>query len=127
MKCGMFDEDCWPDGGQANLLIGLPPKIDEDDVSVDPLCLFHAKVMVDTLVGLTMEGLVPQESPGGSDVGLFLPYQTGNHRCRQCGCTDLDCSKCIERTGVPCVWVEEDLCSSCYEANQTQILVVDRS
>ena len=33
--------------------------------------------------------------------------------CRRCGCTDLDCRECIERTGEPCFWVEEDLCSAC--------------
>lgn len=34
-------------------------------------------------------------------------------RCRNCGCTDMDCSQCIERTGEPCHWVEDDLCSAC--------------
>lgn len=34
-------------------------------------------------------------------------------RCRVCGCTDDDCSGCIERTGRPCSWVERDLCSAC--------------
>lgn len=33
--------------------------------------------------------------------------------CRKCGCTDTDCSGCIERTGRPCHWVERDLCSAC--------------
>lgn len=33
--------------------------------------------------------------------------------CRVCGCTDDDCHQCIERTGEPCHWVEEDLCSAC--------------
>jgi hypothetical protein len=33
--------------------------------------------------------------------------------CRVCGCTDDDCSECIERTGEPCSWVEPDLCSAC--------------
>lgn len=36
--------------------------------------------------------------------------------CRVCGCTDADCSGCIERTGEPCRWVEEDLCSACLNA-----------
>lgn len=36
-------------------------------------------------------------------------------RCRVCGCTDDDCSGCIERTGRPCWWVEHDLCSACQE------------
>ena len=34
-------------------------------------------------------------------------------QCRLCGCTDLDCTHCIETTGQPCFWVEEDLCSAC--------------
>jgi hypothetical protein len=33
--------------------------------------------------------------------------------CRVCGCTDYDCSQCVEKTGQPCYWVEEDLCSVC--------------
>jgi hypothetical protein len=33
--------------------------------------------------------------------------------CRVCGCTDDDCSQCIEKTGEPCTWVEPDLCSAC--------------
>ena len=33
--------------------------------------------------------------------------------CRVCGCTDDDCYDCYERSGVPCYWVEDDLCSSC--------------
>ena len=33
--------------------------------------------------------------------------------CRVCGCTDLDCRGCIERTGEPCYWVEPGLCSAC--------------
>lgn len=37
-------------------------------------------------------------------------------RCRVCGCTDADCSGCIERTGEPCTWVEPNLCSACTEA-----------
>lgn len=36
--------------------------------------------------------------------------------CRVCGCTDADCSGCIERTGQPCHWVSPDLCSACVSA-----------
>ena len=35
--------------------------------------------------------------------------------CRVCGCTDDDCSQCVEKTGAPCHWVEPDLCSACVE------------
>lgn len=39
-------------------------------------------------------------------------------KCRECGCTDLDCTHCIEKDGFPCHWVEEDLCSSCYNEKE---------
>lgn len=35
------------------------------------------------------------------------------NRCRFCGCTDLDCSRCFDVTGARCYWIEEDLCSAC--------------
>jgi hypothetical protein len=39
------------------------------------------------------------------------------HRhCHVCGCSEEDCSRCMERTGEPCVWVEPDLCSACAPA-----------
>lgn len=41
------------------------------------------------------------------------PISTEEPRCRECGCTENDCSYCIKRTGQPCTWVEEDLCSAC--------------
>lgn len=34
-------------------------------------------------------------------------------KCRVCGCTNEDCSQCIEKTGSPCFWIEKDLCSAC--------------
>jgi hypothetical protein len=37
--------------------------------------------------------------------------------CRVCGCTDANCLVCILRTGLPCHWVEEDLCSACIAAD----------
>lgn len=33
--------------------------------------------------------------------------------CRICGCTDDNCSQCIEAQGYPCSWAEPDLCSRC--------------
>lgn len=44
-------------------------------------------------------------------------------RCRVCGCTDEDCSGCMQRTGKPCHWVGEDLCSACAENYNTLIRV----
>lgn len=40
------------------------------------------------------------------------PLTLGN-ACRVCGCTDMDCTGCVERTGEVCFWVEHDLCSAC--------------
>jgi len=34
-------------------------------------------------------------------------------KCRICGCTDGNCRQCVEKTGKPCHWVAEDLCSAC--------------
>jgi len=39
--------------------------------------------------------------------------ENGKPKCRVCGCTDDDCHQCIEKTGNPCHWVEDDLCSAC--------------
>lgn len=37
--------------------------------------------------------------------------------CMFCGCTDGDCSNCIEKTGGPCSWVNSDetICSACID------------
>lgn len=39
-------------------------------------------------------------------------------RCRVCGCTDENCQACVERTGSPCYWIAEDLCSACEPAEK---------
>lgn len=33
--------------------------------------------------------------------------------CRECGCTDENCTRCVWKTGEPCHWVGDDLCSAC--------------
>lgn len=38
--------------------------------------------------------------------------------CRSCKCTDDDCSGCILRTGRPCYWVSQNLCSACADGEQ---------
>jgi hypothetical protein len=40
-------------------------------------------------------------------------YFSFKRKCRVCGCTDDDCSQCIEAQGYPCSWAEEDLCTRC--------------
>jgi PRTRC genetic system protein E len=49
--------------------------------------------------------------------------ETPIRKCRVCGCTEADCSQCIEKTGKPCHWVEDDLCSACVP--EKEIPVVD--
>jgi len=45
--------------------------------------------------------------------------EAGAQRCRVCGCTDEDCSDCVEATGTPCHWIPElanddgPICSRC--------------
>lgn len=39
--------------------------------------------------------------------------------CRVCGCTDEDCRQCVEKTGMPCSWVDDDLCSACSDPRES--------
>lgn len=41
-----------------------------------------------------------------------------DRKCRVCGCTQEDCRQCIEKTGTPCHWVEDNLCSACVMETQ---------
>ena len=47
--------------------------------------------------------------------GCVLIEALSRAACRRCGCTEDDCSSCIAKTGEPCHWVEDDLCSACQE------------
>lgn len=40
--------------------------------------------------------------------------------CKKCGCTDKDCTQCIEKSGKACFWINEshNLCSVCFEQMQ---------
>lgn len=63
------------------------------------------------------------EMPGalGLDVAFaeaVAQTKADNRRCRVCGCTDKDCRQCIKKTGSPCTWVEDDLCSACVPATK---------
>ncbi len=35
-------------------------------------------------------------------------------KCKKCGCTDNNCTQCIEVQGKPCYWITNDLCSRCF-------------
>lgn len=86
------------------------------------------------LVGLSGKGLVSRSSDAEEDgLGFHPGFPPGfdperaekglaqedktERACRVCGCTDMDCRQCVEKTGEPCHWVEEDLCSACVPAD----------
>jgi hypothetical protein len=71
-----------------------------DSRGIESLKIFHAEDFKKTMGDITAQK--PEEETG-----------QGKRRCRVCGCTDDDCHQCIEKTGKPCYWVEEDLCSAC--------------
>lgn len=51
--------------------------------------------------------------------------EVNQRSCRLCGCTDDNCLQCIIKTGHPCHWVADDLCSACADvADATNELTV---
>lgn len=47
-------------------------------------------------------------------MSIIIPVETEGV-CVICGCTDEDCSRCIEKSGQACYWADSDslLCSAC--------------
>ena len=47
--------------------------------------------------------------------------------CKLCGCTDLDCSQCVDKTGVPCFWMDEDkdICSACVYRDHSMTVLMN--
>lgn len=43
-------------------------------------------------------------------------------RCRVCKCTEYNCSQCVKKTGQPCSWIEDDLCSACRDTTKQKVL-----
>jgi hypothetical protein len=60
-----------------------------------------------------LRALLPKPEAAKPASGKQAKKKAGVRKCRVCGCTDDDCRGCIEKTGEPCRWVEEDLCSAC--------------
>jgi hypothetical protein len=61
---------------------------------------------------LTLDQIEVIASRANMDPAEFVDLLL-ERRCRVCGCTQNDCSQCIEKTGSPCYWISEDLCSAC--------------
>lgn len=53
------------------------------------------------------------------DMVRIAPAKPWVRRCRACGCTDDDCTQCIQATGKPCHWVAPNLCSRCHDQRLT--------
>lgn len=50
------------------------------------------------------------------DVAPLLERMAEHFRfCRECGCTEADA--CLDASGVPCSWLDDDLCSACPDAD----------
>jgi hypothetical protein len=46
---------------------------------------------------------------------IEVEYAALEDACRVCGCTEDDCSQCVEKTGEPCTWIAPGLCSACVD------------
>jgi ParB/RepB/Spo0J family partition protein len=51
-----------------------------------------------------------KKKKGGEAAAPAAPEEP---RCRECGCTEDNCERCIRTTGEPCSWTGPDLCSRC--------------
>jgi|GEM_PF-1401039 len=54
-----------------------------------------------------------EDAPASDYSARNNPGPSEERACRICGCTDADCSQCIDKTGEPCSWVGQNLCSRC--------------
>lgn len=63
----------------------------------------------------TVDAYIERIRAGGGDPYRKAIQEDPVRQCRVCGCTDADCSGCIDRTGEPCHWVAADLCSACVD------------
>jgi len=66
------------------------------------------RVWTYTSLADALDGLVSEKAEA-----MRIAMHGTVRNCRVCGCTDEDCRQCVEKTGMPCFWVEDDLCSAC--------------
>lgn len=99
MEVAIFDT-------KGNLLAGD----DDPSLGVYPIFLIEKMTKEDVPEG-TPEWIALSFNSDFFDDAIFDPLE--EKKCRICGCTDNDCRQCIEKTGSPCSWVADDLCSAC--------------
>lgn len=95
---------------------------DNRHLTTDPACVHYQAPRSGTRLDQVSHGhgctpCMYDRAWGGPCTTLALADDTNERSCRICGCTDLDCSGCIERTGRPCAWVpgQRDLCTACVD------------
>jgi hypothetical protein len=54
------------------------------------------------------------EMTAGTGALRFASALDDDQACRVCGCSDVN-PVCMNKTGLPCFWTEEDLCSGCWK------------
>lgn len=76
----------------------------------------------------------PRQAPVYLPETPALLAAVGEERCRVCGCTESDCSQCIEKTGEPCSWVPElyddeegPLCTACHAEGHPDVETRDEA
>lgn len=82
-----------------------------DGESVCPTC--HGEGSIDSCEDCEDQDC---DNCGGARLSFF--YEMGGPVCRVCGCDE---SHACVTNGVPCHWVEEDLCSACAGLNKGAI------
>ena len=50
-------------------------------------------------------------SPPPLGPGQVFDEELGERECRACGCSQFNA--CVSEAGIPCHWIEADLCSAC--------------
>ena len=90
----------------------LERMLDEDDTNMEILPNGEIRTRDSTGDVAGKTPLTFRENLGGeyqSPLSFFEGLPGG--QCRGCGCDDLHACGCDD--GLPCYWVEEDLCSAC--------------
>lgn len=94
----------------------VPEPIQEEETTLTPalsaalsgIMNVDGEIVEVTLEGAAVEGAIVDLAAAEDALAVSVV-----RTCRGCGCTDWDCAGCIERTGAPCSWIDDDLCSAC--------------
>jgi len=65
--------------------------------------------------------LFPVEHQHNARGQVLLGWEFEERICYNCGCTESNCEACIKRTGQPCFWLDQNLCSACADSEHNHI------